>query len=246
MKLSILTLFPGLVEPYFGQSLMSRGVERGLIELEIVNFREFATDKHRTCDDYPYGGGPGMVLRAEPLSRALESVVSNNSVTVLPSPSGHPFDQDVAEHLAACGHVVFICGRYEGIDQRIVDRFVDLELSLGDYVMSSGELAALTMIDTMARLIDGFINAESLEQESFGDDLLEYPHYTRPERYGNSSVPEILQNGHHERIELWRRMKRIEKTAAIRPELFSRRIMSKKKVRTIQYLLDRIGRRGNI
>jgi tRNA (guanine37-N1)-methyltransferase len=245
MKCSILTLFPGIVEPYFSESLMQRGVERGLIEPEIVDFRDYATDKHRSCDDYAYGGGPGMVLKADPLARALESVTQNDAVVVFPSPSGHPFDQDVAEHLAGLDHLVFICGRYEGVDQRIIDRFVDFELSLGDYVMSSGELAAMAIVDTVARLIDGFINAESLEQESFGDDLLEYPHYTRPECHDGVSIPDILQSGHHERIETWRSMKRIEKTAAIRPDIFSRRCIQKKKIRTIQYLRDRNGRRGN-
>lgn len=238
MKCSILTLFPSLVAPYFTESLMLRGVDAGIVVPEVVDIREYATDRHRTCDDYPYGGGPGMVLKTEPVSAALDAAVQPGSLVVLPSPSGIPFDQRMAEMLATEQHLVFVCGRYEGVDQRVIDRYVDMEVSLGDFVMSSGELASLVIVDTVARLLEGFIRAESLEQESFGGSTgwLEYPHYTRPEEYENQMVPEVLRNGNHRKIDTWRSIKRVEKTAALRPDLFSDRIVRQRRARSIQAL----------
>ena len=223
MKISVLSLFPDLVRPYFAESLVKKAIERGLIEAEVVDIRDFATDKHRTCDDYPYGGGPGMVLKVEPLFAAIESVKKKESMVVLPSPSGVPFTRVETNSLAGESHLILISGRYEGIDQRVIDAYVDREYSIGDFVISSGELASLVVIDATVRLIDGFLSAPSLEQESFEDGLLEHPQYTRPGSFRGSSVPEVLRNGHHAQIETWRMMKRVEKTAANRPDLLARR-----------------------
>jgi tRNA (guanine37-N1)-methyltransferase len=176
-------------------------------------------DKHKTCDDAPYGGGPGMLMLAEPLSRALESAGAANKHVIYLTPSGWPFTQKRAQELAAMEELVLVCGRYEGIDQRIIDGYVDEELSVGDYVLSSGEAAALAVIDTVYRLVDQVIAPESLEEESFSGGLLEYPQYTRPEVFDTIKVPEVLLSGHHENIRRWRLKKRVEKTLAFRPDL---------------------------
>ncbi len=219
MKLTVLSLFPSIVRAYFESSIMAKAIERSIIEYSAIDIRDFACDVHRTCDDAPYGGGAGMVLKAEPLAAALDSVNTAEKRTVYPSPSGRLFSQSYAEELAKEGELVFICGRYEGIDQRIIDAYVDDEISVGDYVMSSGELAALVIIDTMYRLVDGVIRGESLEEESFTDGLLEYPHYTRPAEFRGMKVPDVLLSGHHAEIERWRYGKRIEKTIKNRPDL---------------------------
>lgn len=219
MKFTILTLFPELVEPFFKVSIMGKAVERGQISYEIVNFRDFAHDRHKTCDDAPYGGGAGMVIKPEPLAEALDSVGASGKLTIYPSPSGVPFRQATADRWSREEEIVLICGRYEGIDQRIIDLYVDEEVSIGDYVLSSGEMAALVMVDAVYRLKEGIISGESLLEESFQDSLLEYPHYTRPEIFRGLKVPEVLLGGHHEKIRKWRMGKRLEKTARNRPDL---------------------------
>jgi tRNA (guanine37-N1)-methyltransferase len=176
---------------------MSKAVKRGLVDYELVNIRDYAYDRHRVCDDAPYGGGAGMVLKPEPLARALDAVGAAGKRVVFPTPSGRPFTQSLAHELAGENELVFICGRYEGVDQRIIDLYVDDEVSIGDYVISSGEIAALVMVDAIYRLLDGVITRESLEEESFTQPLLEYPHYTRPEEFRSLRVPEILLGGHH-------------------------------------------------
>jgi tRNA (guanine37-N1)-methyltransferase len=229
MKFTVLTLFPEIIDAYFANSIMAKALERDIIEYRSINIRDFATDKHKTCDDAPYGGGPGMLMLAEPLSRALEHAApgqsdnrDNNRRVIYLSPSGRKFDQERARELSAIGEIVLICGRYEGIDQRIIDTYVDEELSVGDYVLSSGEVAALALIDSVYRLVDRVIKAESLDEESFSGGLLEYPQYTRPELFGTLKVPEVLLSGHHENIRRWRLKKRVEKTLALRPELIDR------------------------
>ena len=219
MKFTILTLFPDIVEAFFSSSIMAKAVDRGLIEYDLVNIRDFAYDKHRSCDDAPYGGGAGMVLKAEPLAGALDSLNAMDKRVVFPTPSGVPFTQNKAQEYAALDEIVLICGRYEGIDQRIIDLYVDDEVTIGDYVLSSGEVSSLVLIDSVYRLCDGVINKESLEEESFQNSLLEYPHYTRPEVFKGLQVPEILRGGHHAKIQEWRMEKRIEKTKKNRPDL---------------------------
>lgn len=232
MKFTILTLFPEIVESFFTSSIMEKAVEKGLIEYELVNIRDFALDRHRTCDDAPYGGGAGMVLKAEPLAAALDSVGASAKRTVFPTPSGVAYTQSLAECFSQEGEIVLICGRYEGIDQRIIDLYVDDEVCIGDYVISSGEIASLVLIDSIYRLCDGVITKESLEEESFQGALLEYPHYTRPETFRDRKVPDILLSGHHAKIEEWRLQKRMEKTKKNRPDLLiSKRLSDEAKKR---------------
>ena len=219
MKYTILTLFPEIIEQYFNSSIMAKAVERGVVEMQVIDFRDFATDRHRTCDDAPYGGGAGMVIKPEPLAAALESVGGRQKRVLYPSPSGKLFHQGYAEQLSKDEELIFICGRYEGIDQRIIDMYVDDEICIGNYVMSSGELASLVIIDTVYRLVDGVIRKESLDEESFSDGLLEYPHYTRPAEFQGHKVPDILLSGNHAEIEKWRYAERVKKTERFRPDL---------------------------
>jgi tRNA (guanine37-N1)-methyltransferase len=230
MKYTVLTLFPEITDAFFASSIMAKAINRGIIGYRALNIRDYAHDRHRTCDDAPYGGGPGMLMLAEPLGRTLEAAgVPPKTAGPRPSrrviylsPSGRPFTQELARELAACEELVLLCGRYEGIDQRIIDLYVDDEISTGDYVLSSGEAAALVLIDATYRLVDRVITAESLEEESFSGGLLEYPQYTRPEVYATLKVPEILLSGHHENIRRWRLEQRVRKTLAVRPDLIRR------------------------
>ncbi|MDR3193582.1 MAG: tRNA (guanosine(37)-N1)-methyltransferase TrmD [Treponema sp.] len=245
MTYTVLTLFPGIIDAYFSASIMAKAVERGIVSYRAINIRDFALDRHKTCDDAPYGGGPGMLMLPEPLGRALEAAgvpgktgeagsggpakfpktgsgSAGGRRVIYLSPSGRPFNQEMAKDLAACEELILLCGRYEGIDQRIVDRYIDEEVSLGDYVLSSGEAAALVIVDATYRLVDRVITRESLEEESFSSGLLEYPQYTRPEVYAMMKVPEILLSGHHENIRRWRLRKQVEKTLALRPDLIRR------------------------
>ncbi len=224
MKYTILTLFPEITDAFFATSIMAKAIKRGIIEYQAVNIRDYARDKHKTCDDAPYGGGAGMLMLPEPLDLAFKDVLKDSGQrrVVYLSPSGRQFNQELAKELAAEQELVLLCGRYEGIDQRIIDRYVDDEISIGDYVLSSGEVAALAVIDATYRLVDNVISADSLAEESFSDGLLEYPQFTRPEVFDTMKVPEVLLSGHHEQIRLWRLQKRVEKTLRQRPDLIQR------------------------
>lgn len=232
MKIKFLTLFPEIVAPFFSTSIMQKAIEKNIISYNLINIRDFAFNKHKNCDDIPYGGGAGMVLMAKPLSLALESqgVFPKSNIekrdskrlVIFPSPSGRPLTQEVSYRLSAYKELVFICGRYEGIDQRIIDSYVDEEISIGDYVLSSGEVAALVIVDSVYRLIEGVISKESLSEESFCDGLLEYPQYTRPSEFLGLKVPEVLTSGDHKKINQWRLEKRIEKTLTNRPDLYQK------------------------
>ena len=219
MKITVLTLFPEILSNFFTSSIMARAVKAGIISYNLVNWRDFATDKHHKCDDSPFGGGAGMVIKPEPLFKALDWLDAVNKRVVYATPSGKRFTQNYAKNLSQESELVFICGHYEGIDQRIIDRYVDDEICIGDYVISSGEVATLVIIDSVYRLIDGVITDSSLEEESFTGSLLEYPQYTRPETYCGLSVPDVLLSGHHANIKKWRLQKRLEKTLLNRPEL---------------------------
>jgi tRNA (guanine37-N1)-methyltransferase len=238
MKVTILSLFPEILAAYFESSIMAKAVERGLFAYELVNFRDFAFDRHRTCDDAPYGGGAGMVLKAEPLALALDAAGASTKRTLYPSPSGKPFTQRMAEELAEEEELVLICGRYEGVDQRIIDQYVDDEVSVGDYVLSSGEVAALVVVDAVYRLREGIITPGSLEEESFSNGLLEYPHYTRPEVFRDRPVPEILLSGHHEHIRQWRLRKRLEKTMLYRPDLLTNRPLDDEETKIVREIKE--------
>ena len=219
MKITVLSLFPEILRGFFESSIMARAVDRGVVSYENIDIRDYARDRHRTCDDAPYGGGAGMVLKPEPLAAALDAAGAERALTLYLSPSGRPFSQARARELARESDIVLICGRYEGIDQRIIDLYVDEEISIGDYVLSSGEIAALVVIDAVYRLLDGVIRPESLEEESFDGGFLEYPQYTRPEVFRGLRVPEILLSGHHRNITRWRAEQRVLKTRKFRPEL---------------------------
>lgn len=237
MKLTVLTLFPEILKGFFENSIMKRAVDRGLISYELVNIRDYATDKHHKCDDEVYGGGAGMLMLPGPLGKALEAAGSPAKRTVYVTPSGRLFNQAYARELSREPELVILCGRYEGVDQRIVDKYVTDELSIGDYVLSSGEAAALVVIDATYRLIDGVITGESLAEESFEGGLLEYPQYTRPAVYDTMPVPDVLVTGHHANITRWRLKKRLEKTLAYRPELLSDAMLSDELRRLIEEVL---------
>ena len=240
MKITILTLFPEMVRPFFTSSIMKRAVEKGIVSYEIMNFRDFATGVHMKADDIPYGGGAGMVIMPEPLGKALESIDAKNKRVVFPTPSGKVFTERYAEELSKEDELVFICGHYEGIDQRIIDEYVDDEISIGDYVLSSGETSTIVIVDALFRLIEGVITEDSLDEESFTDNLLEYPQYTRPLRYCNEIVPSVLLSGHHDNIANYRYGKRLEKTLLNRPDLLSYAPLSiKERKQLLKLLIDK-------
>ena len=244
MKITVLSLFPEILKGFFETSIMARAVERGLLSYELVNIRDYATDKHRKCDDEVFGGGAGMLMLPGPLSRALEAAGvradaagasgakgSEAKRIIYVTPSGRLFNQAMAADFSREDELVVVCGRYEGVDQRVIDRYVTDEVSIGDYVLSSGEIAALVLVDAVYRLVPGVISGDSLLEESFstvkgeaiadGPALLEYPQYTRPANYDSLRVPEVLTSGHHANIARWRLRERLKKTLAYRPELLA-------------------------
>ncbi|MER3482819.1 MAG: tRNA (guanosine(37)-N1)-methyltransferase TrmD [Meiothermus sp.] len=218
MKYSILTLFPELVRPWTQESIVEKAINKGLIQVDVRDIRDATTDKHKTADDTPYGGGAGMVMRVDVVVKAIEAAGPADEVILL-SPAGIPFNQKIAEELVAKEHIVLVCGRYEGIDAR-VENFVTRELSIGDYVLMGGELGALVILEATSRLIPGVIKeAESHQQDSFSTGLLDYPHYTRPAEFRGLGVPEILISGHHGKIAEWRRKQALKRTKQRRPDL---------------------------
>ena len=222
MIVRIITLFPEFFDSPLRSGLLGKAIDKGIITVEIVNLRDYANNKFRRCDDTPYGGGSGMVLMPEPLFRCLDAK-KGDAYTMLTTPAGVRFDQELVKKLHEKKELCIICGHYEGVDQRVTDRYVDSEVSIGDYVLSGGEFAALVMLDAVARYVPDFMsNSESLEEESFEDGLLEYPHYTRPAEIEGMKVPDVLLSGHHAEIKAWRHDKRIEKTKRIRPDLYTR------------------------
>ncbi|HIA04809.1 MAG TPA: tRNA (guanosine(37)-N1)-methyltransferase TrmD [Myxococcales bacterium] len=227
MRFDVLTLFPELFQSPLKASILGRALSGGFIDVELHDIREHTTDKHRSVDDSPFGGGAGMVMMPGPVVSAIESVKAERNVarTILLSPSGRKFDQAYARELALIqpANLLFICGRYEGVDSRVAEQWCDEELSIGDYVLSGGELAALAVIDTIARLIPGVLgNDESNVDESMEDGLLEYPHYTRPRSFRDLDVPSVLLSGNHRDIAVWRRKQSLERTQMRRPDLFNR------------------------
>jgi tRNA (guanine37-N1)-methyltransferase len=235
---TVLTLFPEILQGFFSNSIMAKSLDKGLVAYNPVQIRDFAFTKHRNADDMPYGGGAGMVLKPEPLALALDSVDAKNKRVVYLSPGGKLFTQKMAEEFAAEPEIVLVCGRYEGIDQRIIDEYVDDEVSIGDYVLSSGETAALVIIDAVYRLIEGVISGESLVEESHSRGLLEYPHYTRPEVFRGQPVPPILLSGHHAEIERWRLEQSLRKTLQNRPELIDKAALGTQETKLLRKILD--------
>jgi len=207
----------------FSESLLKKAQEKGLISINIINIRDFTTDKHQTADDSPYGGGPGMVMKPEPVYKAIESLRPDKDARIiLMCPTGETFKQKTAKELSETDHLIFICGHYEGIDERVRQNLVTDEISIGDYVLTGGELPAMVIIDSIARLVPGVIKEEeSFVRDSFYEGLLDYPSYTKPEKFNGEAVPEILRSGHHEEIDRWRRKESLKLTFFRRPELLA-------------------------
>ncbi len=228
MKISILTLFPELFPSFLDHSIIKRAIADNHLEVEVIDIRDFAINKHRQVDDYPFGGGAGMLLRIEPVVSAINSVRQNDSLVILTSASGKPYKQEVARELINYSHLVILCGHYEGIDAR-VENYIDLELSIGDYILTGGEIASMVIVDSVTRLIENVITKESLVYESFDELLLEGPQYTRPETYEGLKVPEVLMSGHHKNIKAWQEEQAVLTTKKKRPDLYKQYIKTKKK-----------------
>lgn len=232
MKFHVLTLFPEMIENGLHTSITGRAMEKGLISLNTVNIRDFAGNKHGKVDDYPYGGGAGMVMQAEPVysaHRSIEEQAGRKIRTIYLTPQGKTFHQEMAKELSHEEELIFLCGHYEGIDERVLEEVVTDYVSIGDYVLTGGELPAMVMIDTISRLVEGVLNNEdSAEFESFQDSLLEYPQYSRPETWRGKAVPLVLLSGHHANVEKWRREQSVRRTARWRPDLLKRATLTEK------------------
>jgi len=223
LRIDVITVFPGMLGGFFSESMIKRAARSGAVDLRTVDLRDFSRDARRTVDDRPYGGGPGMILKPEPLFEAVEAVRTPGARVILMSPSGRRFDQAEAARLARESHLVFICGHYEGVDERVREAWATDELSIGDYVLTNGALPAAVVIDAVVRLLPGVLGggAEATRDESFTDNLLEYPHYTRPPEYRGMRVPEVLLSGDHGGIAAWRRREAMDRTARCRPDLLA-------------------------
>ena len=221
MKFDVLTLFPEMFEP-LNSSIIGRAKEKNLIEINLINIRDFSKDKHKKVDDTPYGGGAGMVMMPDVVYDAYKSVEDINAKVIYMSPQGKKLTQKKVEELAKQEHLRILCGHYEGIDQRVIDKIVDEEISIGDYVLTGGEIPAMVLIDSVSRYKEGVLSNESVKEESFSNGMLEYPQYTRPEVFEGEKVPEVLLSGHHANIEKWRKEKSLEITAKKRPDLLNK------------------------
>ena len=218
MKFDVLTLFPEMFSA-LDESIIGRGKEKGLIDINLINIRDFSKDKHKKVDDTPYGGGAGMVIKPDVVYNAYSSVKSNNAKVIYMSPQGKTLNQQIVQDLAKEENIILLCGHYEGIDQRVIDEIVDEETSIGDYVLTGGELPAMVLIDSVSRYVKGVLKEDSVEEESFTNGLLEYPQYTRPETFLGKSVPDVLISGHHENVRKWRKKQEIINTYLKRPDL---------------------------
>ena len=221
MKFDVLTLFPEMFEP-LKHSIIERASKQNLIDINLINIRDFSKDKHKKVDDTPYGGGAGMVVRADVVYDAYQSVKDENSKVIYLSPQGKKLNQSKVQELSKEQHLILLCGHYEGIDQRVLDEIVDEEISIGDYVLTGGELPAMVLIDSVSRYVEGVLSAESTKEESFSQGLLEYSQYTRPEEFLGKTVPEVLTSGNHQKISEWRRISSLINTFYKRPELLTK------------------------
>jgi tRNA (guanine37-N1)-methyltransferase len=239
MRFDVLTLFPELFSSFLKETILGRAVKAGLVDIRLVNIRSFAKGRHLVTDDTPFGGGQGMVMKPGPISRALESIerTEDRSRVLLLSPQGRTFDQPLAWDLSRMEQLILICGRYEGVDERIRTACIDMELSIGDYVLSGGETAAMVVIDAVSRLVPGVLGGEkSTQEDSFEDGLLEYPQYTRPRVFKNQEVPEILLSGDHEKIRVWRRTQSLKRTLEKRPDLLEKAKLTEEDNRILERL----------
>ena len=221
MKFSVLTLFPEMFS-ILNESIIGRAKEKQLIDIDIINIRDFSKNKHKKVDDTPYGGGAGMVIRPDVVYDAYKSINDEEARVIYLSPQGKKLNQLKVQELSKENHIILLCGHYEGVDQRVIDEIVDEEISIGDYVLTGGELPAMVLIDSVSRYVGGVISKESIEEESFSNGLLEYPQYTRPESFLGREIPEVLKSGHHENINKWRKEKALEITMVKRPDLLKK------------------------
>lgn len=240
----MLTLFPNMFEAVLGESIIGRARAKGLIDLYFHNIRDFSQDKHKRVDDYPYGGGLGMIMQCQPIFTAVESIqkeIGSKPHVLLMSPQGKTFNQNIAQSFIDFDNITIICGHYEGIDERIVDILVDEEISIGDFILTGGEIAAMAVIDSISRLLPGVLkNEESHNIETFSKNLLEYPQYTRPSEFMGIKVPEILLSGHHENIEEWRSYQSIKRTYIKRPELLKNALLSPKEEKILESIIKEL------
>ncbi len=221
MKFDVLTLFPEMFSS-LEQSIIGRAVENEQISINLINIRDFSTDKHKKVDDTPYGGGAGMVMMPDVVYSAYESLESSDAKVIYMSPKGKTLNQEKVEELSKESHLIILCGHYEGIDQRVLDKIVDEEISIGDYVLTGGEIPAMVLIDSVSRYVKGVLKEDSIKEESFSNGLLEYPQYTRPEIFQGERVPEVLLSGNHQEIDKWRKEKSLEITKKNRPDLLKK------------------------
>lgn len=239
MKFDVLTLFPEMFEP-LKQSIIGRATEKNLVDINIVNIRDFSKNKHKKVDDTPYGGGAGMVMMPDVVFDCYNSVKTEDSKVVYLSPQGNILNQKKVIDLSKQKHLILLCGHYEGIDQRVLDKIVDEEISIGDYVLTGGELPAMTLIDSVSRYVEGVLKSESIEEESFSNGLLEYPQYTKPEIFENIKVPEVLLSGHHQNISKWRKKESLKNTYLKRPDLLEKYNMSEEEKRYLEEIKNEV------
>ncbi len=237
MKFDVLTLFPEMFET-LNQSILGKAQEKNLIDINLINIRDFSKDKHKKVDDTPYGGGAGMVMRADIVYDAYQSVKTPKTKLIYLTPQGKTLNQKKVEELSKEEHLVLLCGHYEGIDQRVIDKIVDEEISIGDYVLTGGEIPAMVLIDSVSRYIEGVIKNDSTKEESFSQGLLEYPQYTRPEIFQGEKVPEILLSGHHQKIDKWRKEQAIKITLEKRPDLIKKYNFSQDEKKILEKLIE--------
>ena len=233
MQFDVLTLFPEMFD-ITKQSILGKAQEKDLININIINIRDFSENKHKKVDDTPYGGGAGMVIMPDVVYRAYESVYTPHSKVIYMSPQGRTLNQKKVVELSKEEHLIILCGHYEGIDQRVLDKIVDEEISIGDYVLTGGELPAMVLIDSISRYVEGVLSAESIEEETFSQGLLEYPQYTRPEVFENRKVPDVLLSGHHQNIEKWRKEQSLKFTYIKRPDLLKEINLSEKEQKMLE------------
>jgi tRNA (guanine37-N1)-methyltransferase len=244
MRFDILTLFPQMFSSPLRESILGKAIEKGLIQIRTVNIRDFTLDKHQVVDDSPYGGGQGMVMKVEPIARAVEWVKSQNpsARTIYLTPQGKQFNQEIGKRLSSRSHLILLCGRYEGVDERVRELLVDEEVSIGDYILTGGELAAMVIIDAVSRLLPGVLGSDrSAAEDSFANFLLEYPQYTRPFNFRGSCVPEVLLSGNHSAISLWRRRETLRQTWVRRPDLLAKANLSDEDKKLLDEILQNSG-----
>lgn len=238
MKFHILTLFPEMFEP-IKQSILGRAIEKNLIEINLVNIRDFSTDKHKKVDDTPYGGGAGMVMRPDVVYNAYKSLKSTSKVIYL-TPQGQELNQEKVLELSQETELILLCGHYEGIDQRVLDEIVDEEISIGNYILTGGEIPAMVLVDSVSRYVEGVLKKESIKEESFSNGILEYPQYTRPEIFNGMEIPEILKSGHHENISKWRRKQALKNTYDKKPNLLENIELTKQDIEYIKQIQNKV------